>query len=82
MQLKPKSIPTTKCTMYLFKYGSNKHSSNHSAYEASQVLLLFLYETRNTADDVCWVWTAMALVYKNIQVGAITIDCIRLWQGI
>ena len=32
--------------------------------------------------DVCWIWFTVTLVYKNMQVATVTIDCIQLQQGI
>ena len=57
--------------MYLLPH---KHSSNQSMYEALKVFLFFVYETRNTSDNVRWVWSTMALVYRNIKVTTVTID--------
>ena len=51
-------------------------------YKALQFFILFLYEARNTADNVCWVWSRSAPVYGNIHIAAVTIDFIRLQQGI
>lgn len=38
-----------------------------------QALYLFEYETRNTGDNVCWVWSTVALVFKNIHVVTIIV---------
>ena len=42
---------------------------------------MFLYETRNSADSACWVWSKMALVYRNIMVSTVTTVCTWLQQG-
>ena len=49
---------------------SVKRSLHHGAYKVLQVFLLFGYKTRNTADDVCQVWSTMTLVYGKMQQGS------------
>ena len=41
-------------------------TSYQSAYKPLQVSFLFVYEARNTAGDVCHIWSNMELVYRNV----------------
>lgn len=67
------------CTCY---QSPLKRNLNHSMYKALQFFILFVYEARTTAGNVCWVWSRSAPVYRNIHIAAVTIDFIRLQQGI
>ena len=51
-------------------------------YKALQFFILFVYEARNTADSVCWVSSRSAPVNRDIHIAVVTIDFIRLQQGI
>ena len=53
------------CSCYLLK--KHRHSQNHSAYKAFQVLVLFVYVTRNTADVATWyISSLMPICVKTV----------------
>ena len=65
-----------------YKYTRNKKPCSSSLHwDAVSKLIGHSFALTLTA-DVYRIWYTVILVYRNIQVATIAIDCIQLWQGI
>ena len=63
------------CSCYLLK--KHRHSQNHSAYKAFQVLVLFVYVTRNTAGMTLYINFLTPIFAKPMLTlcSVILLDC-------
>ena len=73
-------------TLKLFNTQNNicslqKFNKQNVHWAAGSKLIQYCYVLLTCWADVCHVWFTVTLVYRNVQVATVTVDCIQL-QGI